>query len=172
VKRLLLLRHAKAIGAEQPLADIARPLAERGKRDAERIGERLQRHQTPPGRMLASPAARTVQTARLAAAAFGQPPEAIVIEPRLYLAELATLRTVITAQDSAIESLLLVGHNPGLSELVHELLPAFDVDDLPTGAVVVLEYTAATAWTELEGAAGRLAYYDFPKNLRAPITNR
>jgi phosphohistidine phosphatase len=172
VKRLLLLRHAKAVPAEQPLADIARPLAERGERDAQLIGKRLQRHESPPGRMLASPAARTLQTAQLVAAAFHQPPEAVVIDARLYLAELATLRTVITAQDSAIESLLVVGHNPGLSELVHELLPPFDVDDLPTGAVVVLEYPAATSWSELGGAAGRLAYYDFPKNLRAPVTNR
>ena len=172
LKRLLLLRHAKAVTAEQPLADIARLLAERGERDAQRIGARLQQYQPPPSRILTSPAARTLRTAQLVAIAFDQPPEAIVLEPRLYLAEPAALRTVIAEQDAALESVLLVGHNPGVSELVHELLPAFDVDDLPTAAVVVLEYPVGTTWTELEATAGRLVYYDFPTNPREPVRAR
>ncbi len=90
------------------------------------------------------------------------------VERRLYLAEPAALLAVIGAQDDAVESLLVVGHNPGLTELVHELLPGFDVDDLPTGAVVALDYPAGTAWAGLETAAGRLTYYDFPKNPREP----
>ncbi len=170
MKRLVLLRHAKAVPAEQPLADSARPLAERGERDARRIGERLQQYQRPPARILTSPAARTLHTAELVATAFDQPREALVIEPRLYLAGPATLKTVIAGQDPVLESLLLVGHNPGLTELVHELLPAFDVADLPTGAVVVLEYPGGATWTQLEAAEGRLAYYDFPKNPREPVT--
>jgi phosphohistidine phosphatase len=169
---LLLLRHAKAVAAEQPLADSARLLAERGERDARRIGARLQQYQPPPSRILTSPAARALRTAQLVAIAFDQPLEAIVLEPRLYLAEPPALRTVIAEQDAALESLLVVGHNPGLSELVHELLPAFDVDDLPTGAVVVLEYPVNMAWTQLEATAGRLAYYDFPKNPREPVRDR
>ncbi len=170
MKRLLLLRHAKAVPAVQPLADIARPLAERGERDARRIGERLRQYQRPPARILTSPAARTLQTAQLVATAFDQPPEAILIEPRLYLAEPAAIETVIADQESTLESLLLVGHNPGLSELVHALSPSFAVEDLPTGAVVVLEYPSGTTWTELEACEACLAYYDFPKNPREPVT--
>jgi len=170
MKRLLLLRHAKAGATAQPLADIARPLTERGERDARRIGERLRQYERPPTRILTSPAARTLQTAQLVATAFDQPPEAILIEPRLYLAEPAALETVIADQDSTLESLLLVGHNPGLTELVHELSPSFAVEDLPTAAIVVLEYPSGTTWTQLEAAEARLAYYDFPKNPREPVT--
>jgi phosphohistidine phosphatase len=170
MKRLLLLRHAKAVPAAQPLADIGRPLAERGERDAQRMGARLRQHQRPPARILTSPAARALQTAQLVATAFDQPPEVILLEPRLYLAEPAALATVIADQDSTLESLLLVGHNPGLTELVHELSPSFTIDDLPTGAVVVLEYPSGVTWTQLEASEGRLAYYDFPKNPREPVT--
>jgi len=172
MKRLLLMRHAKAVPGAEPLVDMARPLAERGERDARRIGERLRQHQSPPERILTSPAARTLQTAQLVATAFARPLEAIAIERRLYLAEPAELLEVVAAQSPQIESLLVVGHNPGLTELVHALLPGFEVDDLPTGAVVALDYAARPAWGALETAAGRLAYYDFPKNPREPVTPR
>ncbi|HUQ53518.1 MAG TPA: histidine phosphatase family protein [Gammaproteobacteria bacterium] len=172
MKRLLLLRHAKAVPAEEPLADIARPLADRGERDARRVGERLRQHQEPPGRILTSPAARTLQTAQIVAAAFAERADALVIERRLYLAEPAALLDVIANQEPHLDSLLVVGHNPGLSELVHDLLPQFEVDDLPTCAIVALDYPAGAEWLRIETAAPRLAYYDFPKNSREPVTAR
>jgi phosphohistidine phosphatase len=172
MKRLLLLRHAKAVPAEEPLADIARPLAERGERDARRIGERLRQHARGALRILTSPALRTLQTAQLVATALDHAHDGIMIERQLYLAEPKTLKAAIAARDAAIESLLVVGHNPGLTELVHELLPDFGVDDLPTCAVVALDYPTGTTWTNLATARGRLAYYDFPKNPRAPVTAR
>jgi phosphohistidine phosphatase len=172
MKRLLLLRHAKAVPAEEQLADIARPLAERGERDARRIGERLRQLEQPPARILTSPAARALRTAELVAAELAYPREAIVSERRLYLAEPATLLTVIAGQERHVDSLLVVGHNPGLSELVHELLPRFDVDDLPTCAIVVLDYARGTDWAQIETATARLAYYDYPKNSREPVMAR
>ena len=172
MRRLFLLRHAKAVPDEQALADIARPLAERGERDALRIGQRLKLQHPSPGLILASPAARALHTAQIVAAAFDYPLGAIAVDPRLYLAVPTTLMEVVAAQDAAIEDLLVVGHNPGLSELVHELTSGFDVDDLPTGAIVVLEYSAAADWAHLERASARVGYYDFPKNSRAPLTAR
>ena len=171
MKRLLLLRHAKAVPATDPLVDFARPLAERGERDARRIGERLLEQRMHPNLLLASPAARALHTAQLVAEAIGYPREAIALERGLYLAEPAGIVEIIEAQDAAIETLLIVGHNPGLTELVHRLLPSFDVDDLSTSAVVGLEYASA-AWEGIERAAPVLCYYDFPKNPRAPVTRR
>jgi phosphohistidine phosphatase len=160
------------VPAEQAFADLARPLAERGERDARRIGERLRQHQSMPELILASPSARTLHTAELIAAIFELPHSSIAVDPRLYLAVPDSLLEVIEAQDATIERLLVVGHNPGLSELVHELLPAFAVDDLPTGAVVILEYAAAADWASLDGTPTRLRYYDFPKNAGAPTMAR
>jgi phosphohistidine phosphatase len=172
MKRLLLLRHAKAVPATEPLADSARALAERGERDARRIGERLREQRVRPARVLSSPAARALQTAQLVADVLGYPREQIALEDRLYLAPSATIALVIAAQDATVDSLLVVGHNPGLSELVHELLPSFEVDDLPTAAVVGLDYAEASTWSRLASAVPTLSYYDFPKNPRAPVTRR
>lgn len=175
MKRLLLLRHAKAAPAEEPLADIARPLTERGERDARQIGERLRQHHPRPDLILSSTATRALQTAQLIASALDYPRDAIAFERRLYLAEPATLREVIAEQDSKLSCLLVVAHNPGLSELAHGLLSDFEVDDLATAAVVGIGQTDAESWAELGhrgDQSSRLTYYDFPKNLRDPITDR
>jgi phosphohistidine phosphatase len=172
MKRLLLLRHAKAVPAKEPLADIDRPLAERGERNARRIGERLHRQGLRPTLILASPATRALHTAQLVADAIGYPRKDIALERGLYLAEPAGIIEIIAAQNAAIETLLVVGHNPGLADLVHRLLPAFDIDDLPTGAVVGLDYGDAVGWAGIERVAVALSYYDFPKNSSAPVTGR
>jgi phosphohistidine phosphatase len=154
------------------LVDISRPLAERGERDALRIGERLHEQRLRPTLILTSPAARALRTAQLVASAIDYPQGGIALDRGLYLAEPAVIVEIIAAQDTAVETLLVVGHNPGLTDLVHRLLPDFDVDDMPTGAVVGVDYAEAIAWARLGGAAATLSYYDFPKNSRAPVTGR
>jgi phosphohistidine phosphatase len=169
---LLLLRHAKAVPATDPLTDSARPLAERGLRDAQRIGERLRQHGMQPTLVLSSPATRALQTAELVAATLGYARADIALDRRLYLAEPATLLAVIAAQAAEAKTLFVVGHNPGLTDLAHRLLPALDVDDLPTCAVVGLQYGDAEGWAKIETAAATLVYYDFPKNPGPPLTAR
>lgn len=170
MKRLLLLRHAKAVAATAPLADSERPLAERGQRDARLIGERLRVHHRP-SLILSSSATRALQTAELVAGAVGYAREHIAREQRLYLAEPTALTAVIAAQRAEVATLLVVGHNPGLTELAHQLSPGFDVADLPTGAIVGLELDAAE-WAAIKTAAPTLVYYDFPKNPGSPVTTR
>ncbi|HET7924652.1 MAG TPA: histidine phosphatase family protein [Rhodanobacteraceae bacterium] len=172
MKRLLLLRHAKAEPATEPLVDIDRPLADRGERDARRIGERLRQQRQRPELILASPAARALRTAELVAHTLDYPRDAIALDRRLYLAEPTAIVEIIAAQNGAIETLLVVGHNPGLTELVHHLLPAFDVEDLPTCAVVGLDYADAATWEGIASGAAALSYYDYPKNTRTPVTTR
>jgi phosphohistidine phosphatase len=172
MKRLLVLRHAKAVPGTAPLADSARTLAERGERDARRIGDRLRQQKLKPALILTSPAARALHTAQIIATAVGYPPQEIVLERRLYLAEPDALVSVIAAQSAAIETLLVVGHNPGLTDLVHRLLPTFDVEDLPTAAIVGLDYAAAETWVQIDAATPTLSYYDFPKNPRPPVITR
>jgi phosphohistidine phosphatase len=171
MKRLLLLRHAKAEAAIDPLADLGRPLAERGERDARLIGARLQQHHRL-GFILSSPAVRALQTAKLVAAAMGYAHEQIAVEPRLYLAEPATVAAVIATQSAAIATLLVVGHNPGLTELARQLVPELEVDALPTCALVGLEYGTVDDWASTAAATPALAYYDFPNNAGSPLTTR
>jgi len=160
------------VPATEPLVDIDRPLAERGERDARRIGERLRRQLLHPSLVLTSPAARALRTAQIVAEAVNYPRDAISLDRRLYLAEPAATVEIIASQDDAIKTLVVVGHNPGLTELAHRLLPTFDVDDLPTCAVVGLDYVDAIGWQGIASAPAELCYYDYPKNTRAPVTAR
>src|SRR5688500_2218485 len=98
MKRLLLLRHAKAVPATEPLVDMDRPLAERGERDARRIGSRLRLQRIRPALILTSPAARALRTAQLVAHEIDHPLEAIALDRRLYLAEPGAIVEIIAGQ--------------------------------------------------------------------------
>lgn len=167
MKRLLLLRHAKAVTAETGVADITRALAERGERDAVRMGERLRLRHARPDAIVTSPAKRTLRTAEIVATTWGYPLERIAREQRLYLADPAEILAVIGAQERSVTTLLLVGHNPALTDLTHQLSPQFDLEDLPTGGVVALD-ADIDDWGSLARAMPVLAYCDFPKNLGPP----
>lgn len=170
MKRLLLLRHAKAAPAQEALADIARALTERGEQDARRTGERLREHHERPDLILASPATRTRQTARWVAQTLAYPETNVEIVDRLYLAGLEEILEVIRGQKRTVQRLLVVGHNPGLTEVAQRLSPVFPLDDLPTAGAVGLD-VEATDWVELSPASVRLTYCDYPKNPAAPTSD-
>jgi len=171
VKRLLLLRHAKAVPADGSIADAARTLAPRGERDAQIMGERLRARGPRPDLILASPAARTLQTAQIVAAANEYRRDAIAVDTRLYLASPLEILAAVAGVARDVQTLLVVGHNPGLSELAQRLAPGLDDGDLPTCAIVALEDLGAD-WANAGAARAHLAYYDFPKNPTRPVTNR
>ena len=163
MKRLTLLRHAKSSWKNVGLDDSARPLSKRGEHDAPLIGERLRARGGGPSLIVTSHAKRAVATAEIVARCLDYPREALCIEPALYLASPATVLAVAGAQDDRYESLMIVGHNPGLTELANRLLPSLKLENLPTAGVVMIEL-AADSWRMLSGASATLAYYDYPKN--------
>lgn len=171
MKRLWLLRHAKASPAETAPADFTRQLAERGERDARWIAERLARAPHLPGRIVASPAARTRRTAEIVAEVLARPSNEVLFDERLYLASARTIAATVMATTNELGSLLVVGHNPGLAELALDLAPELPLDDLPTSGIVGIDLDTES-WSELTTARRRLRCYDFPKNAGAPINLR
>jgi phosphohistidine phosphatase len=163
MKHLILLRHAKSSWKNATLEDVDRPLAERGERDAPRIGERLKSRGANPTLLLTSPARRALRTAELIGRALGLAFEQTRTVPALYLATPGEIREVVAEQDDTHDCLLLVGHNPGLTDLVNELLPGLALDNLPTAGVVALDLAGAT-WSAAARLRGRLAYLDCPKD--------
>ena len=139
--RLMLLRHAKA---DRPAgtADHDRPLARRGREDADRVGAFLAAEGLVPDRVIVSSAARTRETgARVLAAAGATPP--VADEPRLYEATSDTILAVLAGAKLA-GTVLVVGHNPGVHETAARLAGGGDRDGLmrlregfPTAALVV-----------------------------------
>jgi phosphohistidine phosphatase len=169
MKRLLLCRHAKSSWAEDGQEDSERPLSARGERDAPRMGERLHQQGLRPDLVVTSPAVRARRTAKLLADALKYPRAQIRLEPALYLADPATLLAVVADQDDDAERLLVVAHNPGLTDLANHLLPELALDNVPTGGIVGIAFDARR-WAEVATAPRRLVYYDYPKNPGPPVT--
>jgi len=163
MKRLTLVRHAKSSWAAPAAADRDRPLSNRGERDSRKMGRRLVAHKARPSLIVTSPALRAQATAKALAAALSYPLEFLQVEDDLYLAAPSNLLDVAQKQQDDYSDLLIVGHNPGLTDLVNQLLSDMHLDNLPTGAVVAMDFDT-DAWSQIHACPARLAYYDYPKN--------
>lgn len=149
-RTLVLLRHAKASWAED-VRDHERPLEQRGREDAPVAGRWLRDNVPDIDVVVCSTALRTQQTWELAAAEFGGSPT-LVLEPRIYAATVGELFSVVHDLTDDVTTALLIGHNPGLSELVWEL--SRSEFGLKTAGIAVLRgeggwLDVAPNWAEL-----------------------
>jgi len=110
MKQLLLMRHAKSDWTSPAATDFERPLNSRGERDVPRMATLLKACDMVPQCLLTSPALRARQTAEGVGAVLGIKP---TFNPDLYLASLETLVGTLEKQPTELESIMLVGHNPG-----------------------------------------------------------
>jgi phosphohistidine phosphatase len=166
---LYLLRHAKSSRADPTLPDHERPLAPRGRRDAKRIAKHLARLAIAPELVLCSPAERTRATLELLRPALGATPT-VALEAELYAASSDSLLERIRALPEAVDSVMLIGHNPGLQQLALVLPSAGAARELlgakfPTAALATLTL-ANTTWSQLSQGDALLAAYVVPKQLR------
>ncbi|WP_374685981.1 histidine phosphatase family protein [Promineifilum sp.] len=146
MKLLLLLRHAKSSWGNDALADHDRPLNERGRRDAPRMGRLLRTLDLVPDQIVASSATRAATTAQLVAEAAGYPGE-IRYTRDLYLADPETYVDVARTTDDAVQRLMLVGHNPDIEELVAELS---SIEERMSTATLACVRLPIAAWRELK----------------------
>ena len=167
MKYLTLLRHAKSSWKDPSLADHDRPLNKRGKGDAPRMGARLMARKERPSLIVTSTAVRARATARLVADALGYPREFLQSDRALYHADPGQILAVVAQQDDAFEHVLLVGHNPGFTDLANALVPGLRLANIPTAGVVAIALDVAL-WSDVTNATGRLRYFDYPKNT-APV---
>ncbi|MHB8836871.1 MAG: SixA phosphatase family protein [Candidatus Methylomirabilia bacterium] len=162
MKRLLIVRHAKAEKTAPRGEDFERPLAPRGEADAIEMGQRLSRGRKHLDAIVTSPAERALATAKLIARELDFPWNEIRPVKAAYLADERTLLELVRELDAGVETALIVGHNPGVSELTQALVRDFN-QDLPTGAVVEIDLPADT-WAGVRRGGGSLRSYDYPKN--------
>jgi phosphohistidine phosphatase len=134
VRRVVLVRHAHAHAVEPGLEDFERRLDKRGRREAEAMARRAHELELVPDHLIASPADRALETAREFAKALGFPLPRIRHDDRVYLAEPAQLVAILRSVPNDVRTVMLVGHNPGISRLA-EWLTGDDVGDLPTAAI-------------------------------------
>lgn len=164
MKRLTLVRHAKSSRKDRALADVDRPLKKRGKRDAPDMGERLAKRKVKPDRIVSSPAQRALDTARLLAGEVGYPTEDIVVDQGAYTFDAPALLRVIEGLDDTVEHVMLVAHNPALTDVVNAVAD-LELENVPTCGIVDLEFSADT-WAAVPSAHATLLHYDYPKKPR------
>ena len=158
-RELLILRHAKSAWDTPAPTDYERPLANRGRKAAPRVGRFLKQKGWVPDYLVSSPAERARQTVVLTAAEMGISPTEILWDERIYGGWTSALVSTLRDSPASAHRVLIAGHNPGLEGLLQYLCnervpyPA-DGKLLPTAAVARL--TLDTAWDKLDKGSARL----------------
>jgi phosphohistidine phosphatase len=166
--RLLLLRHAKSAWPDG-IPDHDRPLATRGLKAAPLMGSYMAREALISDLVLVSTARRTQETWALVGAELPASIERRDVG-EIYEAPAERLAAVIRATDASVQTLLLVGHNPGFQDLALQLAGVGEADGLarlrekfPTGALAVIDF--AVGWQDVTEGSGRLERLVVPRSL-------
>jgi len=122
MKQLTLIRHATATAYRDADSDIDRHLTAAGQAEAREVGKHLAKRSVRPSHWRISPARRTQETARAIAEALHEELSPLWLEPSVYLAESATLMALIENLPDSCTHALIIGHNPGITDLVRHLL--------------------------------------------------
>ena len=157
----MLLRHAKSDWDDQSLRDFDRPLADRGRGDAPRIGKAIRKKGRIPDHIISSPAARARETIEsvVKSAGLEASPQ---FDETIYSAEPADLLKLIRSLPDSRSSVLLVGHNPTFEHLLARL--AATDEHMPTAALACIEFQI-DHWEDVDDGQGKLVWFVTPKDL-------
>ncbi len=161
MKRLTLIRHGKSSWDSLSQDDFVRPLNSRGLRDCGRMPALISESIPQPQILLSSDALRARMTSEAIAEGYEVPEDEIEYKPCLYLASIELLKDYLSVQDDAVGHIMLVGHNPGLTDLYNFLCPQ-TVDDLPTFGVADLQLSI-DSWGGLQADCATLEKFLKPK---------
>lgn len=165
MKTLWLARHAHSGEAGPGVRDFDRPLSERGRRDVPAVAGRLRsRKASFPQRIVCSPAARTLETAELFALQFGLEESDIEPEGALYLAGESRLLGSCRQLDDRFNAIMLVGHNPAVTELLNRFCDNVSIDHVPGGGCACLLFDV-DSWRELAPGTAELHSFEYPSIL-------
>ena len=160
MKKIILIRHAKSDWDNPSLPDYDRPLADRGLQDAPQMAISLKNRGVHLDLICSSTAQRAKQTACITAAVLGYQESEIKWEKSLYHASASYLLQFIQSQSDQVQTLVLVGHNPGLTELINIL--GVKLDNLPTSGQFAFSLST-DHWKELSRDTCTFAWWDSPK---------
>ncbi len=162
MKTLLIMRHAKSDWDNSKLSDHARPLNKRGKQDAPQMGKLLKEHDLVPDMIMTSTAERALTTAELVVLACDYDGE-LVTTNSFYHADPATYLEVLQGVDDQYKRVMIVGHNPGMEELVADLTGV--AEHFTTANIAHVELPISS-WSQLnEDTTGKLLNLWRPKEV-------
>ena len=161
-KILLLLRHAKSSWKDESLSDFDRPLNERGKKAAQAIGRYIKKQKIMPDLVLSSPAVRARETTGIITTSAKLTTE-IRYDQRIYEADSLRLVHILSQIEDNFCSVLLVGHNPGIEELLGLLTGSSQ--HMPTAALAKIRLEGVDDWSEISQAKSILELMIKPKDI-------
>jgi phosphohistidine phosphatase len=160
MKTLYLVRHAKSSWKEPKLDDKERPLNKKGKNDAPLMGEILKDKGLSPNLIVSSTAKRASKTALIIAEILGYPKDKINFMDDVYEATTHDLLEIIGKTEEKKSSLMIFGHNPGLT-MLHNYLSKHYIDNIPTCGIVALKFNCP--WKEINKNSAEFLFFEYPK---------
>ena len=161
MKKLILIRHAKAVQAEQNLPDMKRSLNSRGQKNTQLMAARIIELELHPDVLYSSPAERAFATARGLAKALGIRKKKIVVDSDLYTFNADDLLVWLKQLDKEFDAVALVGHNPALTDLVN-FMALTHLENIPTCGIAILDLSIKR-WPKIVSGCGHLSYLNYPK---------
>lgn len=161
MKTLILVRHAKSNWDNPALSDFDRPLNDRGKKDAPRMGKRLKEKDLTPDVIISSPANRALTTCYMIAEIIGFPVASIKTDRSLYHASEDDLLEVVHNLTETSDLVMLFGHNPGLTDFANSLTHS-RIDNIPTCGIVSCTFKV-DRWKDILWGKGKVNFFDYPK---------
>ncbi|RPI65636.1 MAG: histidine phosphatase family protein [Ignavibacteriales bacterium] len=160
MKTLILVRHAKSSWKDETLSDFDRPLSKRGKKDAPFMGKLLKKNGIKPDLVVASSAIRALETAEVICKEMDFPKEKLIYDKKLYAAGDDDIIRVINSVNDSVENLMIIAHNPGLTDLANMLSDKF-IDNIPTAGVVELKFDES--WADVRSQCCTFVSFEYPK---------
>lgn len=161
MKQLFLLRHAKSSWEDSSLSDIERPLNKRGKRDAPFMANLIKQKEISIDAIYSSHALRALTTAEIFSKELNVDKENFIIEEKIYEANIKELCDVVNNIPDNYSSVIIVGHNPGLTSFANFLGNKY-IDNIPTCGIVGIELKLKK-WEEVERDTGKIFLFEYPK---------
>jgi phosphohistidine phosphatase len=163
MKTVYIVRHAKSSWEQIDLPDEKRPLMEKGRKRTERVLDFIHRKKLKIDLVICSHAVRAHETAKILAGGISYPLDSIKIEPQVYHGNSNSILDVFYGLPSTCNSVLLVGHNPTLTDLANNFLDV-PIENLPTSGVVSISFDT-DKWEEISLARRKTNFVLFPKDL-------
>lgn len=163
--KLVVIRHAKSLYNDYVSTDSERHLAARGYGDIDLTAKWLVQKGIFPDLIISSPAIRAYSTAFIVANRVGYETHKIQLSSSIYEASAKTLFYVLSELDEYLNTVFIVGHNPGFTDLIN-LLCGNVITHLPTAATAFIEFDQAIKWSEIAPGRGKLiAHYSSHKDV-------
>jgi len=161
MKKIYLIRHAKASSIEFGMSDFQRPLSKKGKSDAAYMAKRLKNFGILPDLVISSPAKRAKTTAKVIAETVGYEKSKIIFQESLYESSYQTYRYLLDSLDDSLNSIFIVAHNPTITE-VGEILSGAILTNMPTCSIVCIEFDVQS-FKDVKENSGKILFFDYPK---------